>query len=47
MSNGIGRERRQLRRMALPAAPARRGGGDGSSEYGWRWHLGGEPRRLA
>ena len=31
----------------LPAAPARRGGGDGSDEYGWRQRLGGEPRRLA
>ncbi|EAZ27779.1 hypothetical protein OsJ_11723 [Oryza sativa Japonica Group] len=33
--------------MVLPAAPARRGGGDGSDEYGWRQRLGGEPRRLA
>lgn len=37
----------QQRRERAPAAPARRGGGDGSSEYGWRRHLGGEPRRLA
>lgn len=36
----------QRRWERAPAAPAKRGGGDGSSEYGWRRHLGGEPRRL-